>query len=142
MRALLDVNVLVALLDADHIHHVTARNWLQANIAEGWASCAITQNGCIRILSQPNYPNAIAPAAIAARLREASEAPFHHYWTDMPSLLSSSLLDWQFVHGSAQTTNAYLLSLAVHHGGRLVTFDHSVPRRAVPSAGADHLLLL
>jgi toxin-antitoxin system PIN domain toxin len=142
MRALLDVNVLVALLDADHIHHGMARDWLGANIADGWASCAVTQNGCIRILSQPNYPHALAPSDIAARLKEATEAPFHHYWTDAPNLLTSSLVDWQYVHGSTQVTDAYLLGLAVHHGGRLVTFDHSVPRRAVPSADPEHLLLL
>jgi hypothetical protein len=142
MRALLDVNVLVALLDADHIHHAVAREWLGANIAEGWASCSMTQNGCIRILSQPNYPNALAPCEIATRLREATEAPFHQYWSDAPSLLSSSLVDWQHVHGATQVTDAYLLGLAVHHGGRLVTFDHSVPRRAVPGALSEHLLLL
>ena len=142
MRALLDVNVLVALLDADHIHHGMARDWLGANIADGWASCAVTQNGCIRILSQPNYPHALAPSDVAARLKEATEAPFHHYWTDAPSLLTSSLVDWQHVHGSTQVTDAYLLGLAVHHGGRLVTFDHSVPRRAIPGADPEHLLLL
>ena len=48
-RALLDVNVLIALLDADHLHHARASAWLSANIAAGWASCAITQNGCVRI---------------------------------------------------------------------------------------------
>lgn len=56
MRALLDVNVLIALLDAAHVHHRNARAWLEANIEQGWASCPLTQNGCIRILSQPAYP--------------------------------------------------------------------------------------
>src|SRR5580704_4194991 len=139
MRALLDVNVLVALLDADHIQHVMARQGVADNIGEGWASCAVTQNGCIRILSQPNYPNALAPADIAARLREATEAPFHQYWSDTHGLLNASLVDWQYVHGAIQVTDAYLLGLAVHHGGRLVTFDHSVPRRAVPGADPEHL---
>ena len=39
-RALLDVNVLIALLDADHIHHQRASQWLARNLAAGWASCA------------------------------------------------------------------------------------------------------
>jgi uncharacterized protein len=142
VRALLDVNVLIALLDADHIHHVMAREWLGAHIAEGWASCAVTQNGCIRVLSQPAYPNALAPADIAQRLREATEAPFHHFWPDAPSLLLTSVVDWNFVHSSAQVPDVYLLGLAVRHGGRLVTFDHSVPRRAVPGAEEEHLMLL
>ena len=75
MRALLDVNVLIALLDSAHIHHAQTMTWLSGNITSGWASCPLTQNGCIRIMSQPGYPNARAPvkrdrpAPIAARRR-------------------------------------------------------------------------
>lgn len=50
MRALLDVNVLVALLDAAHVHHGAASSWLDRNLERGWASCPITQNGCLRVL--------------------------------------------------------------------------------------------
>ena len=57
MRALLDVNVLIALLDAGHAHHRAALAWLDDNIGFGWASCPITQLGCVRTLSQPGYPN-------------------------------------------------------------------------------------
>ena len=46
MRALLDVNVLIALLDSSHERHDIARRWLEENIQHGWATCAITQNGC------------------------------------------------------------------------------------------------
>ena len=142
MRALLDVNVLIALLDADHIHHRQAREWLESNIAAGWASCAITQNGCIRILSQPNYPNALKPPEVAARLREATEAVFHQFWAESPSLLAPGFVNWEYIVGSRQVTDAYLLALAVHHGGRLVTFDHAIARRVVPGAEERHLVVL
>ena len=59
MRALLDVNVLIALLDGSHIYNRLVTDWLERNIDAGWASSPITQNGCIRILSQPNYPNQV-----------------------------------------------------------------------------------
>ena len=60
MRALLDVNVLVALLDADHADHARARDFAERDIAqEGWASCAVTQNGFVRIVSQPRYPSPV-----------------------------------------------------------------------------------
>ena len=62
MRALLDINVLIALLDASHQHHEAARDWMIRNIREGWASCPITQNGFIRILSQPSY---VRPVPVA-----------------------------------------------------------------------------
>jgi uncharacterized protein len=142
VRALLDVNVLIALLDADHLHHVRARDWLESNIATGWASCPITQNGCIRILSQPNYPNALKPSEVAERLREATEAVYHQLWGESPSLLSPGLVGWEYIVGSRQVTDAYLLALAVHHDGRLVTFDHAIARRVVPGAEERHLVVL
>jgi uncharacterized protein len=142
VRALLDVNVLIALLDADHIHHTRARNWLEGNIASGWASCTITQNGCIRILSQPGYPNALRPSDVAARLREASEAVFHQFWAEGPSLLAPGLVSWEYIVGLRQVTDAYLLALAVHHDGRLITFDHTLARRVVPGAEDRHLVVL
>ncbi len=39
MRALLDVNLLIALLDADHSLHAPATRWFAANTRDGWASC-------------------------------------------------------------------------------------------------------
>ncbi|MDO9319394.1 MAG: PIN domain-containing protein [Gammaproteobacteria bacterium] len=142
MRALLDVNVLIALLDSAHIHHSQAMNWLSANIAEGWASCPITQNGCIRIMSQPAYPNSRSPIEIASRLREATLSPQHQFWADDASLLNAELFDWQHLFNARQLTDAYLLALAVQHSGVFVTFDHAVPLRAVAGAGMEHLILI
>ena len=59
MRALLDVNVLIALLDADHSLHARATDWFASHARAGWASCPITQNGCVRIMSHPGYPNTL-----------------------------------------------------------------------------------
>ena len=61
MRALLDVNVLLALLDRDHIQHQRARRWFENEIRHGLASCAITQNGFMGIRSQPGYPGSVSP---------------------------------------------------------------------------------
>jgi len=71
MRALLDVNVLIALLDQDHSMHVQALRWFAARAGDGWASCPITQNGCVRIMAHPNYPNPLKVGAIMERLGEA-----------------------------------------------------------------------
>ncbi len=142
MRALLDVNVLIALLDAAHVHHRVARTWLEANIEAGWASCPLTQNGCIRIMSQPGYPGAQAPAAVAARLAEAAATQWHEFWPDDLNSLETGVLDWSQVLSSRQLTDAYLLALAVKHGGRLVTLDRAVPQAAVPGAADQHLKVL
>jgi len=142
MRALLDVNVLIALLDAAHVHHKAARTWLETHIESGWASCPITQNGCIRILSQPNYPGSQAAATIAVRLAEAANTSWHEFWPDDLSLLDKNALDWRYILGSRQLSDSYLLALAAHRGGRLVTFDRAIPLVAVPGAEARHLVQL
>jgi uncharacterized protein len=67
--ALLDVNVLVALFDPDHVHHEAAHGWFAANRAAGWATCPLTENGLIRVLSNPAYAvTPETPAAIVQRL--------------------------------------------------------------------------
>ena len=59
MRALPDVNVLIALLDSDHSLHSQATSWFDKQASHGWASCPITQNGCVRVMSNPAYPGAL-----------------------------------------------------------------------------------
>lgn len=142
MRALLDVNVLIALLDGGHVHHVTEMTWLHENIAHGWASCPVTQNGCIRLMSQPAYPNARPPIVIATMLREATQTTAHEFWPDDISLLDTTRFDWQELFNPRQLTDAYLLRLAVKQGGVFVTFDHAVPLQAVSGATAGHLQLI
>jgi toxin-antitoxin system PIN domain toxin len=142
MGALLDVNVLIALLDQGHVHHAAARAWLEGNIGRGWASCPITQNGCIRIMSQPAYPAALAPAQVADRLLMATRTPHHAFWPDDFSLVAFEGLRWTSILGSRQLTDAYLLALAVRHGGCFVTFDRAAPLGAVEGATAAHLVVL
>jgi toxin-antitoxin system PIN domain toxin len=142
MRALLDINVLLALLDADHVDHERARDWLDAEIASGWASCAITQNGFVHIVSQPRYPSPV-PAAQAVNLLEQACATAHHeFWPCDVSVLDSDFVDRRKVHGARQVTDAYLLALATRRGGRFVTFDRSVALFAVPSATSANLTVL
>jgi toxin-antitoxin system PIN domain toxin len=142
MRALLDVNVLIALLDAQHVSHRAAMDWFIANVDEGWASCPITENGCIRIMSSPSYPNVRSIAQVSERLREATSTPAHQFWPDDISLLDDALVDVSRLLGARQLTDAFLLALAVQHGGRLVTFDRAVPMTAVVGAKPKHVVLL
>lgn len=142
MRALLDVNVLIALLDAGHIHHHVVTDWLVAHLGDGWASCPLTQNGCIRIFSNPAYPNAVPAAQIAERLAEAARHPAHAFWPDAISLLEPGRLAWERLLSSRQVTDAYLLALAVEQGGRLVTLDRGVPLAAVSGAQSRHWVVL
>lgn len=142
MRALLDVNMLIALLDRDHALHANAAKWLTSNIAGGWASCPLTQNGCVRILSQPSYPNPQTANAAAQRLREATLSEYHQFWADDISLLDATLFDWQYLLYSRQLTDAYLLALAVKNNGVFVTLDQHIQLAAVRGAKPQHLVVL
>jgi len=142
MRALLDVNVLIALLDPDHAMHAPATDWLAANVRSGWASCPITQNGCLRIMSHPSYPNAVPVGAIVERLTEAVATAHHRFWPDDFSVLDAGIADRTRIHGPRQVTDVYLLALAVRHRGRFVSFDARIPLAAVRGAEQKHLVAL
>ncbi|MBP8803378.1 MAG: TA system VapC family ribonuclease toxin [Xanthomonadales bacterium] len=140
MRALLDINVLIALLDGGHSHHPQALAWFLANAGSGWASCPLTQNGCVRILSQPGYARPLPLLAVADRLRTFTASPAHQFWPDDLSMLDTQILRLDRIHGPAQITDAYLLALAVAHGGRFATFDERIATATVPGATAAHLV--
>lgn len=142
MRALLDVNVLVALFDGNHSLHVPAMRWFTENGDAGWASCPITQNGCIRVMSQPAYPERMPVVAVAERLRQATLHRAHEFWPDDGSILDEEIVDATRIHGPAQLTDVYLLAQAVARGGRLVTLDHAIPLAAVKGAQKRHLVVI
>ena len=140
--ALFDVNVLIALHDSEHLHHQVAADWLLANDDHGWASCPLTQNGCVRILSQSNYPSPMLLVDALDMLDSSCADASHQFWNDDISLLDGTRLNRQRMHGYRQLTDIYLLALAVKHGGRFVTFDARVPLSAVRGAKPEHLVLL
>ena len=142
MRSLLDVNVLIALLDADHASHEHAREWFNRTARDGWASCPLTQNGCVRIMSHPRYPSPVSVRDGIERLREATASSHHEFWPDDVTLLDQRVADAARIHGPRQLTDLYLLALAVRHDGRLVTFDRAIAVSAISGAGDKHLFAL
>lgn len=141
-RGLLDINVLLALLDSDHVDHHRAHRWLDEEIVHGWASCAITENGFVRVISQPRYPSPISPTEAIDLLSRARDNDAHAFWPCDVSLLDARVVDRLRLHGSRQVTDAYLLALATAHGGRFVTFDRSVPVASVTDARDEHLTVI
>lgn len=55
---------------------------------------------------------------------------------------TSTIFRTALLGGYRQLTDAYLLGLAVKHGGRLATFDRAIPVRAVVGAGAGSLVVI
>jgi uncharacterized protein len=142
MRSLLDTSILIALLDASHIHHRLTAQWLQENGGAGWASCPITLNGCIRILSQPNYPNRVPMQQVVVGLRQAMQNPLHEFWADNVNTVDTDAIAWTHTVRPTQLTDVYLLALAVARDGRFVTLDQGVARACVPQARAEQLVVL
>jgi len=142
MRALLDVNVLIALIDPVHIHSRRAHEWWTVNRSEGWASCPITENGLVRILSQPAYPGARSPAEAMRLLQLFAEQGNHAFWGDDISLLDRQRFDRTHILGPKQLTDIYLLGVAVKNGGRFATFDRAIPRSAVTGAEPRNLVVI
>ena len=141
-RALLDVNVLLALFDSDHVAHDQAVDWLDIAISDGWASCPITENGFVRIISQPRYPSPVSPATAIGLLDGAQTGEHHEFWPCEVSVADPGRVDRSRLHGPRQVTDAYLLALAVARGGRLATFDQSISLDSVPGATASHLAVI
>lgn len=142
MRSLLDVNMLIALMDADHTSHQPAQAWMAAHGESGWATCPIAQNGCMRVMARRGYSNPLSVSEITKRLRASLQHPLHEFWADDVSLLDVARVDESRLHGPAQLTDVYLLALAVARGGRLVTLDRRITTTAVIGARPEHLVVL
>ncbi|HVC16918.1 MAG TPA: TA system VapC family ribonuclease toxin [Rhodanobacter sp.] len=138
---LLDVNVLIALLDPMHTQHMRAHAWF-ADAVTAWASCALTQNGFLRIVSHPRYANPLAsPGEAMPVLAEFCARPDHRFWSDDISLLDAAIVDAGHLLSSGQITDSYLLALAVKHGARLATFDKRLVTSAVHGGEAARYVI-
>lgn len=144
MRALLDVNVLIALMDPDHLFHEKAHDWWGEHQEDGWASCSITENGVVRILSNPKYSpeRPFSCKEILDRLSAFAEESNHTLIPDELRLRDTSVFQIDLHIRSAQLTDIYLLGLAVNHHLRLVTFDQGISLHTVHQATPDHLWVL
>lgn len=140
-RFLLDVNVLIALIDPEHIDHERAHTWAQSDLDAGWATCALTQNGFARIVSQPQYPGSVTVRAAIDLLRAATSDSRHEFWgCDLP--LTDARIRAERLLGPRQITDSYLLALAVQNEGVLVTSDSRIDPETVEGVTARHLRVL
>lgn len=142
MRALYDVNALIALLDRNHSAHPSVASWHITHMEQGWVSCPLTQNGCLRILSQSQYANSVSLEEAFVLLQAAVSTPYHQFLADDVSILDDALVDARRMSGHRQLTDVYLLALAVAHDARLVTLDTRIPLNPVRGATEEHLVVI
>lgn len=128
---LLDVNVLLALAWPNHIHHPLAHAWFDVHAPKGWATCAVTQLGFVRLSSHPAFTSAHRPPDQArALLAQICALPHHRFWPEPEAALLDPALDPVFakILTHNHVTDGYLLGLAAGHGGKLATLDDALAR--------------
>lgn len=139
-RHLLDVNVVIALIDPLHVHHERAHRWFGARESAPWHSSPTVQNGVVRVVSHPKYPNTQPAPVVLASLSSLVAHRDHVFLPDAVSLLDGSVHTERLL-ASSQVTDTYLLHLAASNDARLATFDTRLVTTAVPSGAevVEHL---
>ncbi len=142
MTFLLDVNVLIALIDPVHVGHDAAHAWFEREGHSSWATCPMTENGVIRIVGHPKYPNTPgSPAKVAAIVLRLKALSGHVFWPDDISLVGADHIEPARILTPGQVTDSYLLALAAAHQGSLATFDRRLSTKAVRGGEAAlHLI--
>ncbi len=141
---LLDVNVLIALLWPPHEAHGRAQRWFAKNAEQGWATCAMTQAGFVRVVSNPAFSSRGVSSRDALEVLQGSlQHRAHQFWTEDIGVGEALGRFGRRLLGHQQITDAYLLGLAIHKKGRLATLD-SGPASFLPldSTAKNALVLL
>jgi toxin-antitoxin system PIN domain toxin len=115
VTALLDANVLIALVVAEHVHHDAAAAWLSASDGD-FATCPITQGSLVRFLLRRGHSATAARDVVSA----VESANRHEFWSDSVSFADVEMAG---VVGHRQVTDAYLAQLARSRNGQLATLD-------------------
>lgn len=133
--ALLDVNLLVALLWPTHEAHARAVAWFVRVPGRQWATCPLTESGLIRILSNPAFSrDCLTPWEAQALLAANMRAAEHEFWPDdLPCAEALEPLRGRLL-GHRQVTDAYLLALALRRGAQLATLDRGVAELVPPGS--------
>lgn len=144
MRALLDVNVLIALMDPEHAFHGRSHSWWKSNGKHGWASCPLTENGMVRIMSTSAYSRKgqFSPENVIQLLEQFADNTDHEFWPDDVSLRDKTVFAENRLHSPRMVTDVYLLALAAKHQGCLATFDQGIVLSAVRGATAENLSMV
>lgn len=129
---LLDINVLIAMADLDHVHHRQTESFFLRTCRDGWATCPLVENGFLRIFGHPKYPQGPGSCEGARRvLARLLARPGHQFWPDEISLADAA--KYPSLPATRDLTDYYLLALAIHRGTRLATLDQRIDPTLLPN---------
>jgi len=125
--ALLDLNILTALLWPAHEHHGVAHQWFGHRARARWATCPFTQLGFVRLVTNPAFSrDALSPTDAVDLLAENLKHQQHEFWADGLPVPQAAEEMRDRLQGHRQLTDAYLVALAHDRGGVLATFDRGL----------------
>jgi hypothetical protein len=135
-EALLDVNVVIASVFADHIMHLQARSFVE--LLERFYTTPTVQGGFLRFATRPlknehgelEKPR-LTMAEALAKLREFTETDGHVFISDDAPFTDLGLRSMQ---GHRQWTDAYLLHVARKHNVMLASLESRMATLDDPSA--------
>ena len=144
MRSLFDASFLIALIDQDHNYYDEAIAWFVEHSGDGWASCCLTENAAVRILSNPNYSKVkrFTPLQISDTINRFIKATDHEFWPSDISITDTSIFSHDRILGPKQVTDIYLLAMAAERIGCLVSYDQRISLDAVRNARPEHLVVI
>lgn len=117
---LLDANVLIALVVADHEHHERVGRWFGGG--PEFAISPLIEGALVRFLVRLGE----RPSTAQELIRHVHDHAACRRWSDDVSYAD---IDLQDVRGHRQVTDTYLVSLAAAHSGTLATLDESLAGR-------------
>ncbi len=137
---LLDANVLIAMGDTNHVHHARAQRWFHAQTGRAWATCPLTENAFIRIISASSYPASIGDSGMVRTvLNQMCAFHGHQFLPDDLSLLDVKV--FPILPVSKYLTDVYLLALAVAHRAKLATLDERIDPTMIPGGASAYFLI-
>jgi uncharacterized protein len=126
IEALLDVNVLVAVVFADHSMHKPAREFVET--VPLFHTTPMTQGGFLRFATRPwknarkeEQPPRLSMREAQTKLAELTNVAGHVFLPDDEPFTKLGLRSMQ---GHRQWTDAYLLHLARKHGLALISLEN------------------
>jgi uncharacterized protein len=133
MTYLLDINMLFVLHHPNHTSYSLVSRWFLGNAGKAFATCPITQSGLMRLLIRGvGRLDTFDSREARNALHRLTQKPGHVFWPDTPSWLDCTESLSARLQGHRQTTDAYLLGLAIHNRGKLATTDRGIRHLAGP----------
>ena len=124
-----DVNVWLALAFEGHVHHVPAVAWFGRSAVDGCAFCRLTQQGFLRLATNPSaFGDEAVTCARAWELYDQFTADARILFADEPANLETAWREYSSrrSYSPKSWSDSYVAAFSRSAGLRLVSFDQGL----------------